>query len=156
MLETAVEGMTGLAVDPLELGRDGPTHTIDTLVATKAECPTVPLCFILGLDAFAKLEAWHRWPEILEVAHLAVATRPGAVPPERGVAARALAARRTEDPGELHQRPAGLICLVETPAMEISATGIRARLAEGRSIHYLVPEAVHQLIERSGTYTHAQ
>jgi nicotinate-nucleotide adenylyltransferase len=77
MVRVAVQGQPGFSVDDCELRRDGPSYTIDTLSTIREERPDVAVGLIVGMDAFLGLTSWHRWSEILDLAHLVVAHRPG-------------------------------------------------------------------------------
>ena len=77
MVEVAVEGQAGFTVDDLEFRRDGPSYSVDTLEALRAEHAETSLCLIVGMDAYLGLTSWHRWDEILDLAHIVVAHRPG-------------------------------------------------------------------------------
>ena len=68
MVEVAVAGQPGFAVDDCEFRRDGPSYTIDTLTAVREEHPGVSLCLITGMDAYLGLTSWYRWDEILNLA----------------------------------------------------------------------------------------
>lgn len=152
MVEAAVEGAEGLSVDARELQREGPSYTLDTLAAYREEIDQQPLCLIMGADAFLGLPQWHRWREILELAHVIVARRPGwetDVPRELG---GELAARQIGDPAELQSAPAGRILPWAVTQLEISSTRIRQAVAAGRSPRYLVPDAVCEMIRREGLY----
>ena len=152
MLRCATQALPGLEVDDRELRRGGPTRTAETLGAIREEVGAAPLCFIVGVDAFARLDEWHDWERLTQLAHLVVAHRPGASLPHFGPVARLFGERRAARASELHQRPAGLVHVVEAPMLDISATDIRRRLANGHSIHCLVPPGVQALIERNATY----
>lgn len=156
MLELALEGVEGLVADSRELERDGPTYSVETLRGLRADFPEHALCFLLGADAFARLDEWHRYEEILELAHLAVAHRPGATIPVTGTVGELLRSRRCDDPAVLRTEPAGRIFPVEIPMMDISATQIRGYLSQGRSLHCLVPRAVIQHIKKDGIYRYAK
>jgi len=156
MLRLAIDGVSGLEIDTRELGREGPTHTVETLESLRAELPEESLCLIVGMDAFRRLDDWHRWRELSELAHIVVARRPGAEPPASG-AVNALAERcGTEDPQALHATTCGRVFYCDLPLLDISATRIRRMLAEGRSIRFLVPDKVLESIERTGCYTNAE
>lgn len=151
MLELAVTG-TGLTVDARELAGTGVTYTIDTLVAVRAEIGTRPLCFILGQDAFNSLPRWHRWHELLDFAHLVVATRPGYDAPDDAPLRALLEAHRLAAPGDLHRRPAGGILLQPIPLLPIAATELRARIRAGRNITGLTPAGVADYIRLHQLY----
>ena len=161
MVRLAVAGNPRFTVDDREVRRAGPGYTVDTLTALRAEAGAEqPIVFILGADAFLGFAAWHRWQAIFEFAHLAVAHRPGLAPgrwEERmpRVLADAYAARRLQEPLDVHGRPAGGIAVVPFTALDISASLIRERLRAGSSPRYLLPDPVieyirtHRLYERS-------
>ena len=152
MLRAAVADLPGLQVDERELGRTGPTRTVDTLGEMRRERPCASLCFLLGLDAFLRLDEWERWREIPALAHLAIARRAGASLPRTGPLARFLAERECSDPAALRRAPAGLVCVAEVPVLDVSASQVRRRIARGRDVQRLVPPAVLDLIEAQGSY----
>lgn len=153
MLEAAIAGEPGLAVDTRELERPGPSYMVDTLASLRAELgPRAPLCLLVGSDAFAGLDRWHEWRRIPELAHLVVARRPGADLPGTGAVAELLAARRVPEVAALRARPAGRILIQPVTLLDISATRIRALLAAGRSVRYLLPEAVLEIVRARRLY----
>ncbi len=77
MVEEAVAGQDGFAVDDCEFRRDGPSYTVDTLTAIREERNDASICLIVGTDAYLGLTTWHRWDELLDLAHIVVAHRPG-------------------------------------------------------------------------------
>ena len=156
LLEAAVDGEPGLAVDARELERDGPTYSVDTLESLRGEFPEEAIVFILGMDSFRRLDRWHRWHALTELAHLVVAERPGDALPESGPVAEFLAPRRCDDAAALMSKPAGHIMICAPPLLDISATRIRRLLAEGRSIRFLVPDKVIDVIERTRCYADAE
>jgi nicotinate-nucleotide adenylyltransferase len=156
MLSAAIEGESGLAVDARELQRRGPTYTVETLASLRREFPNEVLVFILGMDSFTRLHRWHRWQELLELAHLAVAQRPGGSLPDAGPVAELLAQRRCDELAVLKAEPAGRIIICQPPMLDISATRVRALAADGRSIRFLVPDKVNELINRTRCYLHAE
>ncbi len=131
----------GLLVDDCEILRNGPSYTVDTLADLHKLHPRTPLCLLMGADAFAHLHMWHRWQQILELAHLAVITRPGAHSPSREVL-EALAGREAPDAETLREQHAGCWIRLELPALDISSTRIRRRLKAGQSVRGLVPDAI--------------
>jgi nicotinate-nucleotide adenylyltransferase len=156
-VRAAVAGNPGLDVDPMELERGGPSYTIDTVRALAARSAE-PAVFAIGCDAFAELDTWRDPGALLCEAHLAVMSRP----PHRGTLADWLphcardAVELAPDGLSARHRSAGTwIRRVEVTALDISSSGIRALLRAGRSIRYLVPEAVREAIESSGVYAAA-
>ncbi len=152
MLQAALHGAPGLTIDTRELQRHGPSYSVDTLQALRAELRTMPLCLILGLDAFRGICDWHRWEELPELAHLVIAHRPGVAQPE-GRSGELLAAHRVEDPAALCERPAGHMLLWPVTQLEISASAIRALVGAGKSPRWLMPDAVCRLVARESLYS---
>jgi nicotinate-nucleotide adenylyltransferase len=130
MLRLAVAGDPRFDVDDRELRRPGPSYTVDTLRALRSERPGDPLSLLVGADAARDLSAWRDAQSIPDLAQVVVLSRPGSVLPAYPLGARAL----------------------ETPAIEISASLVRARCREGESIRYLVPEAVERYIVERRLY----
>jgi nicotinate-nucleotide adenylyltransferase len=154
MVRLAVADNPAFAVDAGEVDAGTPSYTVATLERLRASLGwTRPLVLLLGADAFAGLESWHRWPALFELAHLAVLHRPGyglADLPET-LAAQACS-RRAECAAQLADRPAGLILALPMTPLAISASDLRARLAAGRSVRYLLPGAVVDYIARHHLY----
>lgn len=152
LVELAIDGVSGLRVDPRELARDGATRTVDTLEELRSEHGDRPLCWIMGADAATRLDEWHQWQRLTELAHLVIARRPGAKLPEHGEVARFIEARRAEDYRALGRAPAGRVHVCDIPGLDISSTGIRAMLAARQSIDFLVPEEVRRMLLNEGLY----
>ncbi|HDP4020435.1 TPA: nicotinate-nucleotide adenylyltransferase [Pseudomonas aeruginosa] len=152
MVERAVAGVERLTVDPRELQRDKPSYTIDTLESVRAELAADDQLFMLiGWDAFCGLPTWHRWEALLDHCHIVVLQRPDAdsEPPES--LRDLLAARSVADPQAL-KGPGGQITFVWQTPLAVSATQIRALLGAGRSVRFLVPDAVLNYIEAHHLY----
>jgi nicotinate-nucleotide adenylyltransferase len=130
MLELAVAGAPGFAVERAELKRPGPSYSVDTLEALLAREPESAFTLLLGADAASELEAWHRAAELPRLARIAVFARPGTPIPTSPLIA----------------------ATVEVPAVEISATEIRRRVRLGRPIRYWVPDAVAEYVARHRLY----
>jgi len=137
MLRLAVEGDTGYEVSLLEVERDGPTYTVETLAALRDETSGAEMYFILGEDSLADLPNWREPERILELAMLAVARRTG----EAGMTPQSAAEGLSER-----------VRWLSMPRMDVSASDIRERVRSGRSIRHLVPEAVREYIATSGLY----
>jgi nicotinate-nucleotide adenylyltransferase len=151
MLRVAVAGEPALCVDTRELSRPGPSYTVDTLAALRAELGATPLCLILGADAFAALDTWHRWGALIELAHLVVMRRPGKMRLHSAVREH-LHGRYVEHATTLAQRPCGHVLECSVTQLAISATHIRSLLARGKSPRYLLPDSVLELIRRERLY----
>ncbi|MDX3907583.1 MAG: nicotinate (nicotinamide) nucleotide adenylyltransferase [Pigmentiphaga sp.] len=145
MVALAIAGQPGLALNRIEIDRGGPSYTIDTLRALTAGMGTplaspVRYVWILGADQLANFCTWKDWQDIVALADLAVASRPGAEP---GPSAELHAALATHG-RTLHRLP--------MPEMEISSSAIRQRLARGEPVDGLVPPAVLQYIRQHRLY----
>ena len=154
MLRAAVDGARGLEVDDREIQRSGPTRTVETLHSFRDEFGTTPLCLIIGTDALRKLDQWYQWTSLIELAHIAVAGRPGEEVPRSGPVAELISERGTDDPEALKRYPAGCVILRDIPALDISATRIRSLMDAGRSIRYLVPDRVFNLLKEEPNTRH--
>ena len=152
MVECAVAGVATLVVDSRELQRDTPSYTIDTLELMRADLAADDQLFLLlGWDAFCGLPTWHRWEELLQHCHILVLQRPDADSEPPDALRNLLAARSVSDPLAL-KGPGGQIAFVWQTPLAVSATQIRQLLASGKSVRYLVPDAVLAYIDAHGLY----
>ncbi|MDX1755802.1 MAG: nicotinate-nucleotide adenylyltransferase [Marinobacter sp.] len=157
LLRLAIDGEDGLAVDERELRRGGASYTAETLRQLRATLgDEEPLVMVVGTDAFAGFDRWRDWQAIPELAHIVVIARPGVELPPEGVPAGLIRARGCRSVAELHQAPCGRILPLELPLLDISATGIRERIAAGRSPRYLLPDRVWQEIRARRLYRASQ
>ena len=121
-------------VSRVDIDRGGPTYTVDTLRDLRAEYgPKVELFFITGADALEKILSWKDLDQMFELAHFIGVTRPGF------------------ELSDAHL-PADTVSLVEVPAMAISSTDCRRRVAAGKPVWYLVPDGVVQYIAKRHLY----
>lgn len=152
MVERAVAGVAPLVVDARELQRDKPSYTIDTLEHMRAELAAEDQLFLLlGWDAFCGLPGWHRWEELLRHCHILVLQRPDADIEPPDALRNLLAARSVNNPQDL-KGPSGNITFVWQTPLAVSATQIRQLLASGKSVRFLVPDAVLAYIDAHGLY----
>jgi nicotinate-nucleotide adenylyltransferase len=152
MLQLALAGETQLCADDRELKRAGTSYTFDTLAELRAELgQQCSLSLIMGCDAFAELDSWHRWRELLQLAHIVVIARPHHELPTRGAVAELLITHRAE-PDVLQKNSCGSVVVAELTPLPIAATAIRALIAAGRSPRYLLPDAVWSFIREQALY----
>ncbi len=150
MLKLAFANNERFVVDDREIRRGGASYTIETLIEYKQENPNADLYFLIGSDAFYSFTKWHKWKEIISIAQLCVANRP--VPKSVELDKSDMQTTLTEISNnlpniEMNKKYKPL--LISSPLLEISSTDMRQRIAEGRTIRYLTPEAVRQyIIER--------
>lgn len=155
MVRRAVADNPAFSVDDAETRVDAPSYTVTTLERLRAEPGARPLVLLMGADAFLGLAAWHRWRELLGLAHIGVATRPGyelslgEMPTEL---AAACAHRLGTDASVLGAAPAGRVVQFAMTPLAISASLLRARLAAGLSARYLLPDPVREYILRNDLY----
>jgi nicotinate-nucleotide adenylyltransferase len=131
MVRLAMDGEPRFVLDRIELEREGPSYTLDTVRALRSRGE---LFLVIGADQYAGLPTWHGWQELLGLVTLAVANRPGAAPPAD--------ARLLRTP---HRA-------VRLPMLDASATDIRTRAARGEPLDGLVPSAVARYIESHALY----
>lgn len=134
MVQAAAGDDPRLGVSDVEVAREGPSYTVDTLRWYRERHPGAELFFLMGADQLVRFRSWREPREIARLARLVVMAREG-VDPER------------LDPGI--EVP---FLRVPVTRVDISSTEVRRRIREGRSIRYLVPEPVRRIIEREGLY----
>ena len=132
LVRAAVGDVDGLEASAVEIDRGGTSFTADTLAALGSEDPGRELFLVVGSDAAAGLPTWERIDEVRRLATIVVATRPGA---EDG----------RPPPGWDWER-------IETPRLEVSSTDLRARIAEGRPLDYLLTPGVISCIDDRHLY----
>ena len=152
MVQAATQGQPGFVVDDREIRREGLSYSVDTMRTLRADFPDRSLCLVVGMDAFLGLPKWHQWRELLELAHLVVAHRPGWRAPSMGPLGELLVDRGTGRIGDLHESRAGCIYIHAVTQLEISSTELRKMIAAGRDPRYLMPDAVRAIIEETGCY----
>lgn len=156
MVAAAIAGQPDFVLDDAEVRAPQASYTVHTLQRLRdLHDPAQPLVLLLGADAFARLEGWFEWRRLFELAHIAVATRTGHDLGQLGAGSTALDnefSRRRADASALTKAPAGAIVPFVLTALDISATNIRARLAGGASVRYLVTEPVLDYIQRHHLY----
>ena len=155
MLQLAFAVPRRIAIDKRELNRIGPTYTVHTLLELRRELgDAVPLIWLIGADAFSRLDTWHRWRELFELCHFAVARRSGEMAPDNACSpqlADTLKTRGSTVAG-LAAAPAGNFAHLEIDPPAVSSTEIRRRRAHGESLRGLVSDAVCDYIERHKLY----
>jgi nicotinate-nucleotide adenylyltransferase len=120
-------------VSRVDIDRDKPTYTVDTLTDLKDNYPDAELFFITGSDAIAQILAWKQVQRLWDLAHFVAVSRPGHTL-------------------QIPDVPEGTVTVVEVPALSISSTDCRNRVSKGEPIWYLVPDGVVQYIGKHGLY----
>jgi nicotinate-nucleotide adenylyltransferase len=123
-------------VSRVDIDRDGPTYTIDTLRDLRKELPDADLFFITGADALSDIFTWRDADDLFDLAHFVGCTRPGF----------------TMDDSTLSGMPEDKVTIIEIPALAISSTDCRKRRMRGEPVWYLVPDGVVQYITKYALY----
>ncbi|HEX5982968.1 MAG TPA: nicotinate-nucleotide adenylyltransferase [Solirubrobacterales bacterium] len=127
------------SVSSLEVDREGPSYTYETLEALAEERADRKLVFVMGADAAVGLESWREPERVVELASLAVARRAGVSDAEVTATMRSLGCEERAT-------------MLEMPQFGVSSSAVRERAKQGRPLRYLVPDAVAELIEAKGVY----
>ena len=143
LLRAALAGQSRLQLDERELRRDEPSYTVETLREMRTEFGQMrPLILLIGADAFAGLPSWREWRALFGLAHIAVLTRPGhglKLPAELDAE---IAPRGAGSARDLSGSAAGRVFRLPVTPLEISASAVRALLAQGREPRWLVPDSL--------------
>ena len=140
MVQAAVAGNPGFRVSRIEMDRDGPSYTVDTLAALATEGGALPLALIMSMDSYLDLPDWREPQRVLALAALVVTPRDGIADAE---------------PDFLERHFPGMtarVVMLRGPRLRLSASELRARAAAGRSLRYLVPDAVSAYISDHALY----
>jgi nicotinate-nucleotide adenylyltransferase len=140
MTRLAITGNDAFELSTVEVGRTGPSYTVDSIQELLESYAGARLFLLMGADSLARIDTWREPDRLLSLVEWAVGPRPGTP---------------AADAGQLRERfgeAAGRIHLLSGPALDVSATDIRRRVAAGRAIKYLVPQAVEEMILATGLY----
>ena len=159
MVSLSIENNARFFLDEREIKRSGVSFTVESLREYHAEYTgNAALCFIMGADTFLKIHHWHQWHEVFQLCHVMIVDRPGStrmmnhsnLPPELQ---NACATRWVTRPSDLASQISGMIYVAQTTLLDISATRIRSLVVAGKSIRYLLPEAVSDYIKTHHLYS---
>jgi nicotinate-nucleotide adenylyltransferase len=139
MARLAAADDSRFSVSSLEVEREGPSYTYETLELLADEKSDAELVFVMGADAAVGLESWREPQRVVELARIAVARRAGVSDTDVGAVLRSLGAESKAT-------------MLEMPQFGVSSSAVRERAAQGRPLRYLVPEAVARFIEEKGIY----
>lgn len=160
MLRLAIAGQKNVTIDNIEIHREGPSYTFDTLAAIREKLPDVQLYLFLGTDAFLSLNRWHRWHDILELAHIIVIHRPGWDIDSAELANNIdediksiLRTRLVHDKTALKKKEAGNIVFFPIRKLDISSSEIRDLIRNGKSPLHLLPQDVLDFIYARNLYS---
>lgn len=158
MVRLAIQDNTMFSLDEREINRPGVSATVESLREYKSELGDgAILCFILGIDAFIKINQWYCWQELFGLCHIVIVARPGyaAINDHQNLPAdirKEFIARCVPDAGDLALQSSGFIFTAQTSLLEISASQIRSLIKTGKSIRYLLPGNVSDYIQSNRLY----
>ncbi len=159
MLSLAIHGNDRFLLDNREIHRDGISTTVESLREFRSEVDDqTALCFLLGIDAFIRINQWHSWRALFDLCHIIVVPRPGypfihdRQDLHDDIKAE-LVFRQIQDPHNLTLQANGFVYTAHTSLLEISASYIRSLVTAGKSIRYLLPESVADYIKKNGLYS---
>lgn len=158
MVSLAIQDNNMFALDEREINRPGISTTVESLREYQyVSGKNTALCFILGVDAFVKINQWHNWHELFNLCHMIIVARPGytSIDDHQNLPAdvrEELIARRVLHASDLRFQPNGFIYTAQTSLLEISASHIRSLITAGKSIRYLLPEIVSDYIKSNYLY----
>lgn len=151
LIETAIEHMPGLVVNRMEGQRSGPSYTVDTLDTYHRLHPDRETYFLIGCPDFVQLPKWYQWERLLELTHFIVAAREEGDEQVLSRFVDASLSQTTRKDEGTWRLPSGFsIWMMRAPTLEISSSLIREKMAQGRSIRYLVPDPVWTELAGSG------
>jgi len=157
MLESAIASEDKFILDLREVQRKGHSYMIDTLKSLQNDFPEQSLCLIIGLDAFIKINSWHRWDELLSFCHLVVTRRPetqyDSISSWPESIQKLYQKYHTTQQSDLTKQLVGKIYFMEVTQLPISSSLIRTKLKDKQSIRYLLPEEVYGIIKDKQLYT---
>ncbi len=155
MVDIAISEYPDFTLDTRELSRSGTSYTIDTLTLLREELgKEISLCWLMGSDAFAHLNAWHRWQELLNYAHLVVVKRPNSDDlSDLNADIQMLRNQHETNSAEaLRQQHHGRILVQEIAALDISSSMIRDKLKKHEDVSKLLPREVLHYIQQNHLY----
>ncbi|HEY3489558.1 MAG TPA: nicotinate-nucleotide adenylyltransferase [Candidatus Deferrimicrobiaceae bacterium] len=150
MTRAAVDGLPGFAVSDIELRREGPSYTVDTVHAFRDANPGADILFVLGADSFAEIGSWHRSDALLAACDFIVLPRPGIAPGELlppGVRVELEEPHCYSWTGASYRLPGGKRAYCPSvPGLDIASSAVRDKVRSGRCIRGLVPYTVERHI----------
>jgi len=155
MVALAIEPEQYFVLDEREIKRGGTSYMVDTLQSLRQDYPDHPLCLLMGMDAFAGIEHWHHWQQLLDYAHIIVSQRPDTSFNDYEQWPQSIQDYYQQHQADRHtirESLCGKIRLEPVTQLSISATDIRKRLKNKQSIRFLVPDPVINLIKYYNLY----
>ena len=152
MVKAAVEAEPRFIMDTREIKRGGPSYTYDTLTTLRDGHKENSICLILGMDSFISLPRWYRWEELIDLAHIVIAHRPGWKAPTEGPLGDFVQEHLAESSQDAVTKREGSLFVLPVTQLEISATKLRSSIRLGLDPKFLVPESVRAIIKETECY----
>ena len=152
MLQLAIGEFPHLDIDDREVSRGGPSYMVDTLKDFRQQWPQRPLLLLLGQDAVNRLDSWHQWPELFELAHIVILTRPSSPAVYSQELAEQIQKRQAASSEPLLASTAGRVLSLQVAAIDISATMIKSIIRLGRTPRGMLPASVLAYIDENSLY----
>lgn len=152
MVRLALKEHTKLQIDDRELNRNSASYTRDTLKEIRAEHPTTPICFMMGMDSLIQFDSWFEWQDIMNYCHLIICARPGWKGEFNETIQTLLNKHQTDCVNDLHTKLSGKIFFQPITQYDISSTQIRSNLKHNKSVEGLLPHPVYNYIQQHQLY----
>lgn len=152
MLKLALEDYPELLVDTRELQREGLSYTVDTLQSLRDEFPDAILVLCMGMDSLLNFSQWHRWQDILSLAHLAVATRPESDLRSANEEIKTLLTESRAPVAAFQKQKQGLVVIERLTLLPVSSTQVRQKIQQGLNPENLIDTKVFNYIKEQKLY----
>ncbi|AOE50786.1 nicotinate-nucleotide adenylyltransferase [Kangiella sediminilitoris] len=152
MLERVLKQYPELKVDSRELSRPEPSYSVVTLKEIRREVGNDCLVFLMGADAFAKIDEWYQWQELIELTNILVVGRPSSEIPTAGTVATFYRQHALNDVMQLPSYSHGKVGFCQMPQLDISSSYIREQINQGFSPRFLLPDDILDYMYQHGLY----
>lgn len=152
MLKLVLQPYGNLAIDTRELDRETPSYSVVTLQDIRQEVGDDCLVFLMGTDAFSKLDQWYQWKELITLTNILVVGRPSSALPESGPVAEFYAQHSVNDLQKLSDFAYGHVGFYQMPQLDISSSYIREQIKQGFSPRFLLPDGILDYIVKHSLY----
>jgi nicotinate-nucleotide adenylyltransferase len=151
MIQLAINDASNISINTIELEKNEPSYTVETLKTLRTRYPNNALCFILGCDVFDRLDQWHEWQQLTTLCHLIVIGRSHAILSLAPWQQQLLTTHQTDDPNKLAKSSAGCIILDPFTPQNFCSTTIRQQLRTTNPVKGL-QQSVSQYIKQHDLY----
>ncbi|ASM49466.1 nicotinate-nucleotide adenylyltransferase [Pseudoalteromonas espejiana DSM 9414] len=152
MLNAAIAPYSFFQLDLRELNRTGPSYSLLSLQELRAEHPTTPIIFLIGMDSFNNLDKWYEWQAITQLCHIVVYQRPGQLCNPRPALNTYMLNAQTNDAQQLEYTPFGKLYFLPGETLDAASSSIREQLKKTNKNNELLPDSVSHYIEQHQLY----